>query len=106
MRFFHGERRAASISLAHGATGWSVIALGALLRESAALGALGHCGGSLAVFLDPVRPHCLSMHGRLQCQAARTQPLNSIVAASRRDFLTAGLLGLGRGISVAAALDG
>jgi len=49
MRFFHGERRAASISLAHGATGWSVIALDALLRESAALGALGHCGGSLAV---------------------------------------------------------
>ena len=47
MRFFHGERRAASISLAHGATGWSVIALDALLRESAALGALGHFGGSL-----------------------------------------------------------
>ena len=56
MRFFRGERRAASIPLAHGATGWSVIALDAFLRASAALGALGHCGGSLAVFLDPAVP--------------------------------------------------
>ena len=53
MRFFRGERRAASIPLAHGATGWSVTALDAFLRASAALGAMGHCGGSLAISRAP-----------------------------------------------------